>query len=374
MRNYQKNATMTHRTEKKDLAGSFYETIFMDGAIHKSKDSAIYNFLSKGDDGMGGYLVPDSMEKKVVHALTENNVIRRLATVIHTDSHGHSVPLVALMSDAQWLDENEIIPPAEMVFSQVRFTSHRLGMMIQASHEAVGDGGIDVPTFLSETFGEQIASAEENAFLNGDGFHMPTGLLTKGSAETGVTAQAADTITAEEIISLYYSLDEKYRQHAVFMMHEDTAKALAERIYVIDDEYSASSRILLSHLRALALQRGYDIITCYCPSAPFEKIEHLFIPALSLGFMTSNRVHPLELEAFRTLHARRFTDVEALRQKKQRLSFNRKAAFEMLHQSTESLAAAKELHDELESHYVGHMDFLKWQAVLDRILKELELA
>ena len=54
MRNYQKNATMTHRTEKKDLAGSFYETIFMDGAIHKSKDSAIYNFLSKGDDGMGG--------------------------------------------------------------------------------------------------------------------------------------------------------------------------------------------------------------------------------------------------------------------------------------------------------------------------------
>lgn len=226
MRNYQKNATMTHRTEKKDLAGSFYETIFMDGAIHKSKDSAIYNFLSKGDDGMGGYLVPDSMEKKVVHALTENNVIRRLATVIHTDSHGHSVPLVALMSDAQWLDENEIIPPAEMVFSQVRFTSHRLGMMIQASHEAVGDGGIDVPTFLAETFGEQIASAEENAFLNGDGFHMPTGLLTKGSAETGFTAQAADTITAEEIISLYYSLDEKYRQHAVFMMHEDTAKAL----------------------------------------------------------------------------------------------------------------------------------------------------
>jgi len=32
--------------------------------------------------------------------------------------------------------------------------------------------------------------------------------------------------TAEELISLYYSLDEKYRQHAVFMMHEDTAKAL----------------------------------------------------------------------------------------------------------------------------------------------------
>ena len=150
---------------------------------------------------------------------------------------------------------------------------------------------------------------------------------------------------------------------------EDTAKALAERIYVIDDEYSASSRILLSHLRALALQRGYDIITCYCPSAPFEKIEHLFISALSLGFMTSNRVHPLELEAFRTLHARRFTDVEALRQKKQRLSFNRKAAFEMLHQSTEYLAAAKELHDELESFYIEAMDFSRLESKRDETIE-----
>jgi len=115
---------------------------------------------------------------------------------------------------------------AETAFSNVRFTNHKLGMMIQASNESVADGGIDMTTFLSEAFGEQIASAEENAFLNGDGIHMPTGLLTNGSAETGVTAQAADTITAEEIISLYYSLDEKYRQHAVFMMHDDTAKAL----------------------------------------------------------------------------------------------------------------------------------------------------
>ena len=226
MRNYQKNATMTHCAERKEIAGSFYEDIFKEAAICKTKDTALYNYLSRGDDGMGGYLVPDSMEKKIVHALAENNVIRRLATVIHTDSLGHNVPLVALMSEAQWVGENEMVYATETAFTNVRFTNHKLGMMVQASNESVADGGIDMTTFLSEAFGEQIASAEENAFLNGDGIHMPTGLLNKGSAETGVMAQKADTITAEEIISLYYSLDEKYRQHAVFMMHEDTAKAL----------------------------------------------------------------------------------------------------------------------------------------------------
>ena len=226
MKNYQKNAAMTHCGEKKDLAGSFYETIFMDGAIHKTKDSAIFNYLSKGDDGMGGYLVPDSMEKKVVHALTENNVIRRLATVIHTDGDDRMIPLAATMSEPQWLGENEAIQLAEASFSSIRFRQHKLGMMIQVSNELVNDGGVDIPAFLSEAFAEQIASTEENAFINGDGVNMPKGLLASGSAETGVVAQAADTLTAEEIISLYYSLDEKYRQNAVFMMHEETAKAL----------------------------------------------------------------------------------------------------------------------------------------------------
>ena len=227
MKNYYKNATITHADAMKDLAGSFYEGIFVEGAIGGRCNTAIIECLSKGNDSMGGYLVPDSMEKKIVHALAENNVIRRLATVIHTDRGDRTMPLVASMSEAQWLGENGTIQQASVSFANVRFKQHKLGMMIQVSSELDKDGGIDMATFLSEAFAEQIASAEENAFINGDGMNMPTGLLTGGSAETGVTAKSADTITAEEIISLYYSLDEKHRRNAVFMMHEDTAKALS---------------------------------------------------------------------------------------------------------------------------------------------------
>ena len=226
MRNYQKNATMNHSAAMKDLAGSFYEGIFIDGAIGSNRNAAIVECLSQQSDSMGGYLVPDSMEKKIIHSLKENNVIRRLATVIRTDGSDRHIPLAATMSDAQWLGENAAIQLAEASFSSVRFKQHKLGMMIQVSNELINDGGVDMPAFLSESFAEQIASTEENAFINGNGRDMPEGLLASGSAETGVTAQAADAITAEEIISLYYSLDEKYRQNAVFMMHEDTAKAL----------------------------------------------------------------------------------------------------------------------------------------------------
>ena len=46
----------------------------------------------------------------------------------------------------------------------------------------------------------------------------------------------------------------------------------------------------------------------------------------------------------------------------------------MLQRALEQLTTAKALHDELEKHYAGHMDFLDWQAKLDRILEELRRA
>ena len=87
-------------------------------------------------------------------------------------------------------------------------------------------------------------------------------------------------------------------------MFDDTAKNLCDRIYLIDDVYGASSRLLLSTLRGQALANGYDIITCYCPLAPFEKIEHIFVPELRVGFMTANDYHQPDIERQRQIKQR----------------------------------------------------------------------
>ena len=226
MKNYQKNATMNHSAELESIGSTYYERQFNNGVIGNMRSNAIIECLAVGRNGTGGYLVPDSMEKKIVHALTENNVIRRLATVIHTEGSDHRIPVLSSVSEAQWLTENEPLQMAEAAFGSRALNVHRLGMMIQVSSELVKDAGVDMSAFLSEAFAEQFASAEEAAFINGNGENLPKGLLASGSAETGTVAQSVEAITAEEIISLYYSLDEKYRQNAVFMMHEETAKAL----------------------------------------------------------------------------------------------------------------------------------------------------
>ncbi|MCL2580604.1 MAG: hypothetical protein FWE32_11360 [Oscillospiraceae bacterium] len=153
-----------------------------------------------------------------------------------------------------------------------------------------------------------------------------------------------------------------------------SAKALAGRIYLISDEVGAVSRLILHRMRADALAGGYDIISCYCPLSPFDKLEQLFIPALSLGFLTSNRFHnfDLELTPYRIINSARFTHPEPLKAHKRRMTYNRKAAAEMISQAHGLMAEAKTLHDELEGYYTAAINFKKVDALTENLIAKLQ--
>lgn len=165
------------------------------------------------------------------------------------------------------------------------------------------------------------------------------------------------------------------------VFYEKTADILCKKIYLIDDEYGAVGRLLLNSLRARAIAAGYDIISCYCPLSPFEKLEHMFIPELSLGFVTSNRFHDMSeskiIEPYRIVNSQRFISRDKIAPSRRRLLFNRKAAAKMLDRASQMLQDAKKLHGELESYYVQAMDFEKLdeltQYVMDKIQKFREL-
>ena len=58
--------------------------------------------------------------------------------------------------------------------------------------------------------------------LNGDGVNKPTGIFdSKKGGELGVTTKA-QTITADELIDLVYSLDRPYRKKAAFILNDAT--------------------------------------------------------------------------------------------------------------------------------------------------------
>jgi len=154
----------------------------------------------------------------------------------------------------------------------------------------------------------------------------------------------------------------------------ETAKKLCDRIYLIADEYGAVSRLLLHSIRSAALENGYDIISCYCPLGPFDKLEQMFIPSLKLGFMTSNRYHDftMDITPYRIIHYQRFTDNDKFKASKKRVSFNRKAAAQMIDQAEQLLRDAHKLHDELEGYYIGAMDFEKVDALTQSVIQTVD--
>ena len=149
----------------------------------------------------------------------------------------------------------------------------------------------------------------------------------------------------------------------------DTVSLLCDRVIAVEDEYGAASRLILSTLRMAALEAGYDIVTGMCPLEPEEKVEHLLIPELRLGFVTRNRWLDLPTTE-RIVHVRRFEDVSALHQKRQRLSFNRRAVNELIAGTCQTLAQAKAVHDQLEALYAPAMDFARLDAIAQPILSE----
>ncbi|MBR4762525.1 MAG: hypothetical protein IK086_07805, partial [Clostridia bacterium] len=127
-------------------------------------------------------------------------------------------------------------------------------------------------------------------------------------------------------------------------------------IVVISDKRGAASGEIMRALRAAAISRGYDIITVKNPFLPSELIDHILIPGLSLAFVTENDYITFDTPV-RRVHARRFTDENALKKYKSRTIFNRRVSKELLSGAVLALKGAKDVHDTLESYYIRAMDF-----------------
>lgn len=187
----------------------------------------VQNTLTIGIDTQGGYLVPDEFENTLLQALEEENVFRRIASVIKTSNRDMRIPMIAAHGTAAWADEGAAITESDEVFGQIYIGAHKLATMLKVSEELLGDSGFDFPKYIAGEFARRIGKAEEAAFIAGDGNSKPSGILVEtGGAELGVTAASATAITADEVIDLYYSLKSPYRKKAVFIMNDATVKSI----------------------------------------------------------------------------------------------------------------------------------------------------
>lgn len=185
----------------------------------------INNALVEGTGTAGGYLVPDEFENQIITGLDDFDVIRSMAKVITTNGD-HKIPVATTHSSAAWKAEGAAYVESDPAFSQLALSAHKLTDLVTVSIELLQDSMFDIDQYLSEEFARAFGIAEETAFCVGTGSGQPTGIFTANGGSVGVTAAATNAITADEVISLAYSLKAPYRKSAQFLMKDETVAAI----------------------------------------------------------------------------------------------------------------------------------------------------
>ena len=182
-----------------------------------------HNALKEGSDGTGGYLVPDTYHDRMVKALADRNVLRQISRTVQTTHRTH-IPVANDVDAADWIPENTVMKFMDAEFGEIILDAHKLATSIRASDEMLEDGGVDLEQYIMDMSSERIGTAEEKAFIGGDGNGKPLGLVYQ--AQLGAVSELEHDITLDDMVDLEYSLKSEYRKHAVWLMSEDAYNRL----------------------------------------------------------------------------------------------------------------------------------------------------
>ena len=285
------------KSEKQGIASDSYKNAMVKAI--RSNFRTVDNILSEGTDSEGGYLVPEEYDTRLIDVLEEENIMRRLATKI-TTSGEHKINIAGTKPAAAWIEEGEAISFADATFDQIFMDAHKLHVAIKVTEELLYDNKFNLESYITTEFGKALANAEEDAFLNGDGVGKPEGLFKKATV-----ALSTESIKADDIVNLVYSLKRPYRKNASFIINDKTIAAIRtlkdnNGAYIWQPSYQAGEpdRLL-----------GYAINTsAYCPedsiafgdykyynigdrgTRSFAELKELFAGNGLVGFLAKERV------------------------------------------------------------------------------------
>lgn len=212
------------------VQGKEYRKFFLQAVRTGFKNGVNNSYLREAELVDGGFLVPEEFDREIVSRLEQENIMRKICREITTQSE-HQIALVSSKPDASWLGEGDPINLSEEKFGQVTLGAKKLGVAIKVSNELLQDAFIDLESHLAQEFSDAFARAEEDAFLNGTGTdNQPLGLLPAMEKSASSFIQTTTTsITADDLITLEFSLDRPYRRKACWLT-SDATLALIRRL------------------------------------------------------------------------------------------------------------------------------------------------
>ncbi len=168
----------------------------------------------------GGYQLPNDSLDKFYKALERDNLFRRLATVLSLTNLEGTVHATTSTGSAGVVEEGNLIPEDGDKFTQFPVRSYKIASIAKLKESFVSDNDFNLEKYLNTDFARRFGRAEEDLFINGNRTTEPTGIL---SVSESINAKATNTLSYDEIVELYFSIEAEYRKDAVFIMNDETA-------------------------------------------------------------------------------------------------------------------------------------------------------
>lgn len=180
-----------------------------------------------GEGATGGVLAPATMERALLDEIRNQNVMRQLADVRSSGSDVE-IPYATAHTKAYLVAEGAPFTPSTPGFDKLTLKAYKVGALSYITTEALQDMFLDMESWIREDFGTAFADLEEEHFISGAGPTgnpaQPSGILN--SAMKGVETASATAFTADELLDLLYSVNQKYRTRGVWLMNDSTVLKL----------------------------------------------------------------------------------------------------------------------------------------------------
>jgi HK97 family phage major capsid protein len=196
--------------------------------------------LSVGSDPDGGYLVPDTVEHAVNHALRTISPIRAIAGIRQVSGSVYKKPFALTGADTGWVAETAARTATNApTLTELAFPTMELFAMPAATSSLLDDSAVNIEQWIAEEVRDAFAQQEGAAFVTGNGSGKPKGFLAYttvdnaswtwgnlGVLKTGVDGGFAASNPGDKLIDLVYAVKAGYRANGTFVFNRATQAAI----------------------------------------------------------------------------------------------------------------------------------------------------
>jgi HK97 family phage major capsid protein len=198
--------------------------------------------IGSSTDAIGGYAVPEEIDRVIDKTLVAISPIRAIANVVKVGSAGYRKLIATGGTPSGWVAYEAARPETNTPsFTEVVPAAGELYANPAASQQMLDDAMFDVEKWLAHEIATEFARAEGMAFVKGTGTSQPLGFLSSPNATTadgtrpmgtlqtigtGVAGAFPASNPADKLIDFVQTLRSPYRQGAVFVMNSATAAAI----------------------------------------------------------------------------------------------------------------------------------------------------